>query len=94
MSSSIIFLFQRYVFNTLVKNERRDIPIESCEDFQQRVADALAKVERLQELPETEVVKSFKGSSYKSALRTYYSELIGQATASASSDTDSDSDSN
>ena len=50
--------------------------IESIEDFQQRISFALAKVDRMSQLPEEELAKCFKRKVYKSELRDYYFGLI------------------
>jgi len=49
---------------------------ESSEEFHRNLSEALAKVVRMLELPDSELRKKFKRNSYKANVRHYYSSLV------------------
>jgi len=77
-------------FNDLIKGGKASDPIVDTEEFQDRVAAALAKVERLAQLPEDMQAKFFQRTLYKDQLRDYYLDLVSPGTRSAPTESVSD----
>jgi len=80
-------------FSDLTKEGSLSKKIESVEEFHQRVANALAKVERMSQLPDRELAKKFTRDSYKTELREYYNVLIEKTSHEKLDLTDSDTES-
>ena len=57
------------------------------------MANALAKVERMSQLPDRELAKKFTRDSYKTELREYYNVLIEKTSYEKLDLTDSDTES-
>jgi len=64
-------------FSDLVKGGRSSRSAESSEEFQDRIRQALAKLNRMTEFPEEKLRKFIKRSPYRRELRDYYWEVIG-----------------
>jgi len=62
--------------NDLVKEGRGSTAATTAAEFQGRLRSALAKAERLAQLPEGKLLAHVKRSSYKTELRGYYQHLI------------------
>eukprot|EP00090_Calanus_glacialis_P017672 TRINITY_DN27452_c0_g1_i1.p1 TRINITY_DN27452_c0_g1~~TRINITY_DN27452_c0_g1_i1.p1 ORF type:complete len:1070 (-),score=344.13 TRINITY_DN27452_c0_g1_i1:73-3246(-) len=77
-------------FHALIKGGPGSEPIADAEEFQERVAAALAKVERLAQLPEEMQAKFLKRIAYKEQLRDYYLGLISPQSRSAPTESESD----